>query len=118
IGSPTTSNAPQPYTGSIAGIPGEGKALAPPPPKPGGPIHIPARLGGARGTGTFEGHSVALPVPLLTSGLATTAAVDVDGTFGSQHVRFVVGPEPVSSTTVHFHGSVGPHHVTGAVRPT
>jgi hypothetical protein len=72
----------------------------------------------ARWTGTFEGRTFALAVTLLTSGLATTATVDVDGRFGSQPVRFVVGPEPVSSTTVHFHGTVGPHHVTGSVRPS
>ncbi len=118
IGSPTTSNAPQPYTGAIAGIPVQGTALAPPPLKPGGPIAVPARLEVARWTGTFEGRTFALAVTLLTSGLATTATVDVDGRFGSQQVRFVVGPEPVSSTTVHFHGTVGPHHVTGSVRPS
>ena len=117
VGSALT-NAPQPYAGTIAGIPVQGRALPPPPIKPGGTGKIPARLEVARWTGTFDGHSFALTVTLPTAEFSVTPTVDVDGTFGSQRVRFIVGPARASATTVPFHGTVGPHRVTGSVRPS
>lgn len=80
---------------------------------------LPARLSLARWTGSFDGHAFSLTVSLKTSALADTASMTayVDGTFGSQAARFVIGPEPATATTLSFHGTVGTHHVTGTVRP-
>jgi hypothetical protein len=47
----------------------------------------------------LRGSPFALTVTLPTSEFAITPTVDVDGTFGSQYVRFTVGPARASSTT-------------------
>jgi hypothetical protein len=43
--------------------------------------------------------------------------IDVDGTFGSQTVRCTASLTPHHPDSVTFRGTVGPHHVTGTVRP-
>ncbi len=78
-----------------------------------------ARLTLARWTGSYDGHAFSLTVSLKASPLPDTASVTayVDGTFGSQPAHFVVGPDPTTDAEVSFHGTVGPHGVTGTVRP-
>jgi hypothetical protein len=117
----TTKSPPQPYSGTVAGIPVNGKALAPslPPVTPGSVPSIPTHLQLAQWTGTFEGHTFNLKVVANLASLKNVSAftVDVDGTFGSQAVRFVAGPAPANANTITFHGTVGHHHVTGSLRP-
>jgi hypothetical protein len=113
-----TKSPPQPYSGTVAGIPVSGKALPPPPIKPGSLTSVPTHLPLAQWTGTFEGHAFSLKlVANLSSANLSSFTVDADGTFGSQAVRIIAGPAPASATTITFHGTVGPHHVTGSVRP-
>lgn len=113
-----TKAPPQPYSGTVAGIPVSGRALPPPPIKPGSLTSVPTHLPLAQWTGTFEGHTFRLNVVAnFTSANLSSFTVDADGTFGSQLVRFVAGPASASANTITFHGTVGHHHVTGSVRP-
>jgi hypothetical protein len=54
-----------------------------------------------------------------TVGIRTrsSALVDIDGTYGSQKVRFVAGSPSEASETITFHGTVGRHDVSGSIRP-
>lgn len=116
----TTKSPPQPYSGTVAGIPVNGKAFPAVPPsiKPGS-LTIPTHLQLAQWTGAFEGHTFSLKVVANFAKAANPSSItlDVDGTFGSQKVTFIVGPAPATSNTISFHGTVGHHHVTGSVRP-
>jgi hypothetical protein len=118
IGDPT-KRPPQPYSGTVAGIPVTGKALTPALPtiKPGSTI--PTHLQLARWTGVFEGHTFSLNVvaDFASASNLNSITFDVDGTFGSQKVSFIVGPAPATANAITFHGTVGHHHVTGSVRP-
>lgn len=109
---------PQPFAGTVAGIPVHGTSLGPSTPNGGSPTSLPARLTLATWTGTFEGHPFALDVSTGTSSLSdiNTLTFDADGTFDSQKVRFIVGPDPDNSNTIKFHGTVGRHKVTGSLR--
>ncbi|HEY5024518.1 MAG TPA: hypothetical protein VII76_06050 [Acidimicrobiales bacterium] len=113
-----TQSPPQPFAGTVAGIPVRGTALGPVVPA-GGLSALPARLTVARWTGRFQGHAFSLSVSEDTSALRDlqSATIDVDGTLGSQKVHFVVGPAGSTiSNTIKFRGTVGAHHVTGSVR--
>jgi hypothetical protein len=113
-----TKSPPQPYSGTVAGIPVSGRALPPPPIKPGSVTSIPTHLPLAQWTGTFEGHAFSVKVVAnFSSANLSSFTVDADGTFGSQAVRIIAGPAPASSNTISFHGTIGHHHVTGSVRP-
>jgi hypothetical protein len=113
-----TLTRPQPFVGTVAGLPVTGTAAAAVLKGQGGAVSLPSRLALARWTGTFEGHRFSLTVSAGTGSLAhiQTLTFDVDGTFGSQPAHFVVGPASTSTTAISFHGTVGPHHVTGKVR--
>jgi hypothetical protein len=117
----TTKSPPQPYSGTVAGIPVNGKALAPPLPPitPGSAPSIPTHLQLAQWTGTFEGHTFSLKVVADFASASNPSSItfDVDGSFGSQKVSFIVGPAPATANAITFHGTVGHHHVTGSVRP-
>ena len=108
---------PQPFAGTIAGIPVTGKALAPVVPA-GGLASLPPRLTLAHWTGRFQGHAFSLTVSASTSVLAQplTATFDADGRLGSQNVHVVVGPvSQTNPNAIQFQGTVGSHHVTGTV---
>jgi hypothetical protein len=113
-----TASPPQPFAGTVAGIPVRGTSLGPSTPKGGPPTSLPARLTLATWTGSFEGHRFALDVSTGTSSLSniSTLTFDADGTFDSQKVRFIVGPDPDNSSTITFHGTVGAHDVAGSLR--
>jgi len=108
---------PQPFAGTIAGIPVSGTALAAVFPAS-GLKSLPPRLTLARWTGRFQGHTFSLVVEEETAALRNlnSFTFDVDGTLGSQNVRFIVGPPSRSNpNAIAFHGTVGDHHVTGSV---
>jgi len=66
--------------------------------------------------GTFEARAFALTLTLLAAGPPADGHRRRRRDVRVPDVRFVVGPEPVSTTLVHVHGTVWPHHVTGSVR--
>jgi hypothetical protein len=114
-----TATPPQPFAGTIAGVPVRGTSLGPSTPNSGS-LRIPARLTLATWKGTFEGQPFSLDLSTETASLRNikTLTIDADGTFDAQKVRFIVGPDPDNSNTVKFHGTVGRHKVTGSVRPS
>ena len=107
----------QPFAGTVAGIPVDGISRTPRPPR--GALSLPAKLTLATWTGSFQGHTFALTVTFNTAGFRNlaSATIDIDGTYGSQKVRFVAGATSTNSQTATFHGTVGYHHVSGSVRP-
>jgi len=113
---------PQPYSGTIAGVPLSGKSVTPVPHttlNPGGGVSLPSRLTLARWTGTFEGKAFVLTASVSTSGLThiSSLTVDIDGTFGTAHVRGTASGSESQPNILHFKGEVGHHHVSGTVRP-
>ena len=106
------------FAGTVAGIPVRGTSVGPSTPEGGSPTSLPARLTLATWTGTFEGHRFALDVSTGISSLSniSTLTFDANGSFDSQKVRFIVGPDPDNSTTIRFHGTVGRHDVLGSLR--
>ena len=118
----TTQGPPQPYSGTVAGIPVSGISNPVRPyrlPGPGGGVSLPSPLTLGRWTGSFQGHAFTLNVSFATSALANLNSVTVDivGTLGSQAVRFTAAPTGKNPNVVIFQGTVGRHHVTGTVQP-
>ena len=116
----STQGPPQPYTGTVAGIPVSGLStpVIPPAPSSGAGLSLPHRLALARWTGRFLGQNFALTVTFLlgnTSLSLGSFTVDIDGTFGSQPVRFTAVPISSNSNTIRFQGTIGHHHVTGTI---
>jgi hypothetical protein len=107
---------PQPFAGTVAGIPVDGRSL--PAPSPKSLTSLPAKLTLATWNGRFQGHAFNLPVTFNIAGLRNLASAKahIDGTYGSQKVRFVAGTTSQSSQKITFHGTVGPHDVSGSVR--
>ena len=107
----------QPFAGTVAGIPVNGRSLPAPTPK--SLTSLPARLPLATWTGSFQGHAFDLTVTFKIAGISNlaSATADIDGTYGSQKVRFVAGLVSENSETITFHGTVGLHKVSGSIRP-
>jgi hypothetical protein len=115
-----TPGAPQPYSGTVAGIPVSGRSTPDFVPGPGGGVSFPERLTLARWTGSFLGHAFALTVTFLLAKASPSLGsftVNVAGTWGSRPVRFTAEPGKDNSSSIHFQGTVGQHHVTGSVGP-
>jgi len=114
---------PQPYSGTSAGIPVSGQAVAPSPSShissPIGGPPLPSRITLARWTGSFEGKPFALTLSLNTAELPnfTTLAVDISGTFGADHVTGTAGGSQSQPNVLQFSVAVGHHHVVGTVKP-
>jgi hypothetical protein len=118
---------PQPYSGSIAGVPVSGTLVPLTPhfiPNPGGGGSLPSTLTFARWTGSFEGKRFVLTASAKTSGLlkgllnnASEFTVDIDGTFGTEHVTGTASSSETRPNILFFMGAVGRHHVAGTVRP-
>ena len=108
-------SAPEPFTGTMAGIPVSGKALSPVLPAA-GLTSLPPRLTMAMWTGRFQGHTFSENTAALRN--LTTVTFDVDGTLGSQNVRVIVGPRRRNPNSIAFHGTIGDHQATGPVTAT
>jgi hypothetical protein len=121
----SATSSPQPFSGTIAGVPISGVSTTPTPrsfAQPGSNPTIPSQLTLARWTGTFASKtfSVAVSADLskLASGLTGPGfTVKVDGTYGTEPVHatasFSATPDELT-----FAGTVGHHHITGSVHPT
>jgi hypothetical protein len=114
-GAPLTR--PQPYSGTIAGVPVSGDSRSPLPQLPGG--HFPPRLVLARWTGSFQGETFDITVSVKTAGLANnpSAAADIGGTLGSEPVTGTARASPSHPNILHFVATIGHHHVTGTIQP-
>lgn len=113
-----TPGLPQPYSGTVAGIPVSGRVTPDFVPAPGGGVSFPERLTLARWTGSFLGHAFALTVTFLLAKASLSLGsftVDIDGTWGSQPVRFTAEPGKDNTSSIRFQGTVGQHHVNGSI---
>jgi hypothetical protein len=119
-----SSPAPQPYRGTIAGIPLSGTAVtatAHVSGGTGGGVVLPSTIALARWTGRFDGRSFNLIVSTRVpagglSALATPSGfvVTVAGTYGGDPVRGTMRPIG-SSSSARFDATIGPDHVTGII---
>jgi hypothetical protein len=126
--STSSSDTSNHFSGTVAGIPVAGDAVATPPPF-GGPSNtspgLPSTLPLARWTGTFEGKPFDLDVALSNlqsadpfSGVGVR--VEVTGRYGGQpvHMTSAFSAADARSDSLRFTGTVGPYRVTGTVQPT
>ena len=107
----SVSGQKQPYTGTIAGIPVSGTAVA----ASNGGTTSPLTL--ARWTGSFENKSFNLTVSISWRGpLANPSKVTVHvaGTYGTLSVHGTARPVR-NSDSVTFNVTIGPHHAVGTI---
>jgi hypothetical protein len=114
-GAPLTR--PQPYSGTIAGVPVSGDSRSPVPHFPGG--HFPPKLILARWTGSFQGQKFDITLSVKTAGLAINPSptADISGTLGSEPVTGTARAPASHPNILHFVATIGHHHVTGTVKP-
>lgn len=112
---------PQPFSGTIAGIPVSGRSVTPVPKadqNPGGGISIPSHLVLARWTGTFQGTNFEMTVSVGQLSLTNLSSVtfDISGKFGSQSVHGTGRATSNQQSQLTFQGTVGHHHVVGSIK--
>lgn len=112
---------PQPFSGTIAGIPVSGRSVTPVPKanqNPGGGISIPSHLVLARWTGTFQGTDFLMTVSVGDLSITNLSSVtfDISGKFGSQIVHGTGRASSSQQSQLTFQGTVGHHHVVGSVK--
>jgi len=112
---------PQPFSGTIAGIPVSGTSVTPVPntnQNPASGISIPSHLVLARWTGTFQSTHFQLTVSVgdLSTANLSSFTFDISGKFGSQSVHGTGRASSSQQSHLTFQGTVGRHHVVGSVK--
>jgi hypothetical protein len=110
---------PQPFSGTIAGIPVGGTSVTPvPKTNQSDGSNIPSHLILARWTGTFQGTHFQLTVSVGDLSITNLSSLrfDISGNFGSQSVHGTGRASSSHQSQLTFQGTVGHHHVVGSVK--